>query len=90
MDQTWAVEEELGKAAVELGPRTVPRSGISDGNATEILVPGADVLAAGASYPPITVTLNVAANAINQFNVATVSGGGCPAVDIRSSIGSNT
>jgi hypothetical protein len=36
----------------------------------------ADVLAGGASYPPITVTVNVAANAPNQLNFASVSGGG--------------
>ena len=36
-----------------------------------------DSLAAGASYPPITVTVNVAANAPTSVtNVATVSGGG--------------
>jgi uncharacterized repeat protein (TIGR01451 family) len=36
-----------------------------------------DVLAAGASYPPITVTVNVAANASNPVtNNASVSGGG--------------
>ena len=36
-----------------------------------------DVLAAGASYPPITVTVNVRANATSpQINMATVSGGG--------------
>lgn len=36
-----------------------------------------DALAAGASYPPITLTVNVAANtAANVTNIATVSGGG--------------
>jgi uncharacterized repeat protein (TIGR01451 family) len=36
-----------------------------------------DVLAAGASYPPLTVTVDVAANApASATNVATVSGGG--------------
>jgi len=36
-----------------------------------------DVLAGGASYPPITVTVNVSANAGSQVsNVVTVSGGG--------------
>ena len=36
-----------------------------------------DVLAAGASYPPITVTVNVAANATSPLqNQASVSGGG--------------
>jgi Salmonella virulence plasmid 65kDa B protein/Insecticide toxin TcdB middle/N-terminal region/FG-GAP-like repeat len=36
-----------------------------------------DVLAAGASYPPITLTVNVAANAPSSVtNVVTVSGGG--------------
>ena len=36
-----------------------------------------DVLTAGASYPPITVTVNVAVNAISPLaNTATVSGGG--------------
>jgi len=36
-----------------------------------------DPLAGGASYPPVTVTVNVAANAPNQVtNTATVSGGG--------------
>jgi hypothetical protein len=36
-----------------------------------------DTLAAGASYPPITVTVNVAANASSpQVNSVTVSGGG--------------
>jgi len=36
-----------------------------------------DVLAAGASYPPITVTVNVAANATSpQINNVSVSGGG--------------
>jgi uncharacterized repeat protein (TIGR01451 family) len=36
-----------------------------------------DALAAGASYPPITVTVNVAANAPSSVtNIATVSGGG--------------
>jgi uncharacterized repeat protein (TIGR01451 family) len=36
----------------------------------------ADVLAGGASYPPIMVTVNVAASAPNQLNVVSVSGGG--------------
>ena len=36
----------------------------------------ADVLAGGFSYPPITVTVNVAASAPNQLNVVSVSGGG--------------
>lgn len=37
----------------------------------------ADVLAGGASYPPITLTVNVAANAPSSVvNTATVSGGG--------------
>src|SRR6202044_759774 len=37
----------------------------------------ADVLAAGASYPAITVTVNVAANAASpQINAVSVSGGG--------------
>ena len=36
-----------------------------------------DALAAGASYPPITITLNVASNAPPSVtNIATVSGGG--------------
>ncbi len=36
-----------------------------------------DVLAAGSSYPPIAVTVNVAAHAISpQINTVTVSGGG--------------
>ncbi len=38
-----------------------------------------DVLTAGASYPPITLTANVAANApATVTNIATVSGGGAP------------
>ncbi len=38
-----------------------------------------DVLAAGASYPAITVTVNVFSNATSpQVNTATVSGGGSP------------
>jgi hypothetical protein len=36
-----------------------------------------DVLGAGGSYPPITVTVNVTSNAPSAItNVATVSGGG--------------
>jgi kumamolisin len=35
-----------------------------------------DALAAGASYPPLTVTVSVAANATSVTNVASVSGGG--------------
>ena len=36
-----------------------------------------DVLAAGGSYPPLTLTVNVAANAAASVtNTATVSGGG--------------
>ncbi len=39
----------------------------------------ADSLATGGSYPPITVTVNVAANATSpQLNSVTVSGGGAP------------
>jgi uncharacterized repeat protein (TIGR01451 family) len=38
-----------------------------------------DVLAAGASYPAITLTVNVPQNIVNHFiNIATVSGGGDP------------
>src|SRR5262249_16792025 len=36
----------------------------------------ADSLAAGASYPPITLTVNVASNAVSTINIVTVSGGG--------------
>ena len=37
----------------------------------------ADVLAAGASYPPITATINVGSHALSpQTNIASVSGGG--------------
>jgi uncharacterized repeat protein (TIGR01451 family) len=40
-----------------------------------------DVLAAGASYPPLTVTVNVATNATSpQVNSVTVSGGGSASV----------
>ena len=35
-----------------------------------------DALAAGTSYPPLTVTVNVAANAGNVTNIASVFGGG--------------
>jgi hypothetical protein len=35
-----------------------------------------DVLPASTSYPPITLTVNVAGNASNVVNTATVSGGG--------------
>ena len=44
-----------------------------------------DVLAPSASYPPITLTVNVAANApANVVNTATVSGGG------ETNVGNNT
>ncbi len=47
-----------------------------------------DALAAGQSYPPITVTVNVAANAASpQVNMASVSGGGsAPAAAMDSTV----
>jgi uncharacterized repeat protein (TIGR01451 family) len=45
--------------------------------ASESMCARGDVLGAGASYPPITLTVNVAGNAAaNVTNVATVAGGG--------------
>ncbi len=67
--------------ALPTGLTATAISGTGDSNWACTLQPlgctRSDVLAAGASYDPITLTVNVAANAPSQVtNTATVSGGG--------------
>ena len=45
-------------------------------SAQDVSCTRSDALAAGQSYPAITLAVNVAANATNATNIATVSGGG--------------
>ncbi len=45
-------------------------------NLSPLTATRSDVLNAGSSYPPLTLTVNVAANAVSGANVATVAGGG--------------
>lgn len=62
-----------------LAPTAASGSGWSCGLAGQtVTCTRADRLAPGSSYPAITLTVDVAANAVSTSNTATVSGGGDP------------
>jgi uncharacterized repeat protein (TIGR01451 family) len=60
-----------------LTPTNASGTGWSCGVVAQVMTcTRSDVLPASTSYPPITLTVNVAGNASNVVNTATVSGGG--------------